>query len=342
MKRNHFAEYAAYSEKYPDVKIMISIGGWSACGYFSEMAYTKEGRASFISSCIDLMKQYPWIDGIDLDWEYPGGSNDGERLSEGEGDQGCPIWGTKEEDQKNYASLCQEMRETFDQEFGEGVKKLTACASCSTSWTLPNQDWPSAAPYLDLINIMTYDMAGVWDGVTGHSSSLTGVKGAISYFLSKDIKASKLNIGTPLYSTGFVMSDDIDPASVVGAKIEETSVDGDAYTEKELREFENGAISGYTIKKDGAKVVMDEEFDNGGVGWHYAYDSKNGAAYMYNDDEKSEYYKWFLSYESPLSLQDKLDIIDQYDLAGIIVWECSQDVNEHEMIKQMGDNLIQK
>lgn len=43
LEKNHFAQYAAYSELYPDVNIMISVGGWGACGYFSEMAYTKEG-----------------------------------------------------------------------------------------------------------------------------------------------------------------------------------------------------------------------------------------------------------------------------------------------------------
>ena len=29
-----------YSEKYPEVNILISVGGWTDCGYFSEMAYT--------------------------------------------------------------------------------------------------------------------------------------------------------------------------------------------------------------------------------------------------------------------------------------------------------------
>ena len=36
-----FAKYKEYHELYPDVRIMISIGGWSRCGYFSEMAYTE-------------------------------------------------------------------------------------------------------------------------------------------------------------------------------------------------------------------------------------------------------------------------------------------------------------
>jgi len=338
MPRNHFAEYAVYSEKYPDVNIMISVGGWTDSGYFSEMAYTKAGRQTFVNSCIDLMNQYPWIDGIDIDWEYPGGDGGGER-GEGDGDQGCPIFGTVEEDNANFAALLKDMKEAFDTKYGVGAKKLTSCASSSTGWTLPYQDWKTAAPYLDLINIMTYDMAGSWDGVTGHSSHMGGVKGAVDYFKDLGISTSKLNIGTPFYATGFMMTE-IDKSKIVGAPIEDVYINGDGLTQDTLNTFESQAVSGYTTNIDGVKVTMGTTFDNGGTGWHYAYDSEVDASYIYNDDTKSEYYKYFISYESPLSLQAKLDYIDSEGLSGIIIWECSQDATEYSMITQMSFNML--
>ena len=60
----------------------------------------------------------------------------------------------------------------------------------------------------------------------------------------------------------------------------------------------------------------------------------------YNDDEKSPYYCWYISYETPMTLQDKLDFIEQKGIAGLIVWECSQDTYDHAMISQMADNLL--
>ena len=57
LPRNHFAQYAAMHKKYPSVKILLSIGGWTRCGYFSEMAYTREGRASFIACCLALLRR---------------------------------------------------------------------------------------------------------------------------------------------------------------------------------------------------------------------------------------------------------------------------------------------
>jgi len=337
LERNHFAEYAFYSEKYPDVNIMISIGGWTACGYFSEMAYTEQGRSSFIDSCIDLMDTYTWIDGIDIDWEYPGGSRDGERLPEGEGDQGCPIFGSATEDSVNFAALLSELRAAMDEHYGEGVKKLTACASSSTGWTLPMQDWSAFAPHLDMINIMTYDMAGLWDGFTGHASSFWSSKAAAAYFLGLGIPAEKLCIGSPMYATGFLMQ--TIPSNPLGASIENRKPTSTELDETTVRSFEAEAVSGYTVKQEGSRWVMDTAFDEEGTGWHMSYDEKKGAAYLYNDDTASPYYKWFLSYENPLSLQEKLDYINEKNLAGIIVWENSQDTADHDLISQMSDNL---
>ena len=270
MPRNHFAEYAVYSEKYPDVNIMISVGGWTDCGYFSEMAYTEEGRTSFIDSCMELMKEYPFIDGIDLDWEYPGGSNDGERLPEGEGDEGCPIWGGKIEDTENFAKLCKGLREAMDENFGAGTKYLTACSSASTGWTLPNQNWVIAEPYLDYINAMTYDMAGTWDGITGHCTSLTAVKGIYNYFATRDIPLEKVNMGTILSATSFYIKGDMDLAHLVNVEIDPTkTLPNGSITMEEIEQFEKEAVSGYTVKyeKDG-RAVKDKDFDKGGVGWH--------------------------------------------------------------------------
>lgn len=54
------------------------------------MAYTPEGRTSFVESCLDILEEYPWVDGFDIDWEYFGGSKDGARLPESEEDQAVP------------------------------------------------------------------------------------------------------------------------------------------------------------------------------------------------------------------------------------------------------------
>lgn len=341
LPRNHFAQYAYYAQQYPDVNVLISIGGWTKCGFFSEMAYTPEGRASFVDSCMEILEQYPWLDGFDIDWEYFGGSKDGARLPESDIDQGCPIWGTVEEDSQNFAELAKLLRETMDEKYGVGVKKLTACASASTGWTLPMQNWRLVSPYMDLVNVMSYDMAGLWDRITGHASRFKHAKDATTVMnLGHKVPMEKMCVGTPMYGTDYKMLA-VPEGSPVGKPIEPVAPAGEEeITQEMLKGWEAEAVSGYeTIWEDG-KPVMGDEFDNGGTGWHYGYDIFNRGAYMWNDDETSPYFKWYISYETAMTLQDKLDLINSQNLAGIVVWECSQDTLDHAYINQMAQNLL--
>lgn len=343
LPRNHFAQYAVYSKRYPNVTIMLSIGGWARCGYFSEMAYTSSGRRSFIESCVNLIRKYPWIGGIDIDWEYPGCTTAGERLPDpdaDDGDEGCPIWGTAEEDSVNFALLLAELRAALDENFGKGSKRLTACAGGSTDTILPCQDWASAAPYLDMINVMTYDLVGVWGGETGHASSFQGTKKAAEYLAGLGIPENKLCIGSPLYAIAFLMNK-MNTEKIIGAPAATRRATNDEIAQTECRSFEAQAVSGYTLRKEGVKWVKEADFCKDRPGWHFTYDEKEGAVSLYNDDESSPCYKWFLSYEDPLSLQRKLDYINSTDLRGLVIWECSQDTADYDLITQMAENLLQ-
>ena len=51
----HFPQYAECAKQHSAVRILLSVGGWSACGYFSAMALTAAGRASFIRSCLETL-----------------------------------------------------------------------------------------------------------------------------------------------------------------------------------------------------------------------------------------------------------------------------------------------
>ena len=54
----------------PNIKIVLSVGGWGAGG-FSTMAKTLNGRRAFANSCLSFIDEYK-LDGLDIDWEYPG------------------------------------------------------------------------------------------------------------------------------------------------------------------------------------------------------------------------------------------------------------------------------
>ena len=309
----HFPRYAECAEKYPDKQILISIGGWTDSGHFSEMALTAESRGSFIRSCLETLDAYPFLSGLDIDWEYPGV----EREPEDENDEGNPVAG---DDWTNYTLLLKELREALDEHFGEGKKTLTVCAGASVGYSLCMQDYASLHPYVDRINLMTYDMAGPWEENTGHHTALLGdnsAEAAVKYLLEQGVPAEKIAIGSPLYSHGWKMND-----------LAEETVGGPAEPIEDLTWHE-------ILAREQAAVP------EGTPGWHTGYDEAKGAAWLWNDDPDAAEYLNFITYESAASLAAKLAYINENGLGGLIVWEVHGDSidNDWPMITQMHNGL---
>lgn len=306
----HFAQYAECAKTHPDTRILLSIGGWTACGYFSEMALTEQSRASFIESCLDTLESYPFLGGLDLDWEYPGIARAG-----GEGDEGNPVKGN---DRTNYTLLLKELRAALDERFGKGRKLLTVCAGTSA---LTYQDYAALFPSVDRINLMTYDMAGSYSPYTGHHTALYGKSSAdiaVRYLLNKGVPPEKIAIGSPLYSHGWRMNKAEDHVVGVAA----TGLSGDL-TWNQLQALEQLAVP------------------EGEAGWHIGYDEDAEAAYLWNDDSSSEEYCTFYTYESARSLAAKLRYINERGLGGLIVWQVHGDsaAMDWPMITEMFQGL---
>lgn len=97
---------------------MISIGGWTRGENFHAMGMN--GRSTFISSCIAFLKKYPFIDGLDIDWEYPGVNR--AKDPQDDYDKGCP---GGPEDKLNYNLLLKELRQAYNDN-GLSNKLITA------------------------------------------------------------------------------------------------------------------------------------------------------------------------------------------------------------------------
>ncbi len=296
----HFPQYREMAARYPGKKILLSIGGWTCCGHFSEMALTTESRASFIRSCLDTLEKYPFFSGLDLDWEYPGVAR-----AVGDGGEGCPVMGN---DWENYTSLLRELRAALDARFGPGAKQLTVCAGAPLS-VLKKQDYAALHPYVDGVNLMTYDMAGDGAAVTGHHAALYGsvsADAAVKYLLALGVPAGKIRIGCPLYGRGWRMAEGY--AKALGAPVRQ-AVESRFW--RELKTLESAP------------------------GWHADYDADARAAYLWNDDPASPDCGLFYSYDSEQSLDEKLRYIRKKGLGGLILWESGGDSADHAMLRRI-------
>ena len=179
--KGNFNQLRQLKAKYPNLRLAISIGGWTYSKYFSDAASTDAKRKAFVSSCItmflkgDLPKNVAGdpsggvaaaaglFDGIDLDWEYPGsaGGHTGNHYSAA--------------DKANFTALLKEFRTQLDA-YGAtvGKKFLLTAALPSGQDKIQYIETDKIGAYLDYADLMTYDMHGSWDatGPTNHQDPL--------------------------------------------------------------------------------------------------------------------------------------------------------------------------
>ena len=96
------AEARAAAKKH-GTYLMVSFGGNGRSRHFSAMARSKKSRKKFVRSVGKLLDEYS-LDGIDLNWEYPGGFAKLHLMSE---EEKLQAWN---EDYKALAKLCRALR----------------------------------------------------------------------------------------------------------------------------------------------------------------------------------------------------------------------------------------
>ncbi|WP_318509248.1 glycosyl hydrolase family 18 protein [Bacillus sp. T3] len=68
--KGNFYQLTKLKQQYPQLKTLISVGGWTWSERFSDVALTEESRTVFADSLLQFILKYNF-NGVDLDWEYP-------------------------------------------------------------------------------------------------------------------------------------------------------------------------------------------------------------------------------------------------------------------------------
>ncbi|MBK8494402.1 MAG: glycoside hydrolase family 18 protein [Chitinophagaceae bacterium] len=181
-------QLVALKKEYPQLKIMVSIGGWGGCSFCSSLFAGDEHRRHFAKTTVALFKQYG-IDGIDLDWEYPA-------------IEGYPGHAYAAADKNNFTELVKALR----QEMGNNYL-LTFAAGGFVKYLEQSIDWDAVMPLVDFVNLMTYDLVGGYATVTGHHTPLYDYRPGqestakcVNWLLDKKVAANKLIIGAAMYA----------------------------------------------------------------------------------------------------------------------------------------------
>lgn len=188
----NFIKLQELKKRNPNLKILVSIGGWTHSKGFSDAVLTAESRKKLTASGIDFLLKYQ-LDGLDFDWEYPALQGDNNVV--------------RPTDKENFVAMLQSFREALDSA-GKVQNKyfLSTIASGGFRNYLELNDLAEAQKYLDFINIMAYDFYTAGDDSTGHHGNLfpNGAKGrsaqtTVEEHIEFGVPAEKLVLGVPFY-----------------------------------------------------------------------------------------------------------------------------------------------
>lgn len=188
----------ALRESNPDLQVLLAIGGWTfGSTPFKELTSNVFRMNQFVYEAIEFLRDYQF-NGLDVDWEYPRGSDD----------------------KAAYVNLLKELRVAFEGEAKtSGLPRLllTAAVPASFEAIAAGYDVPEISKYLDFINVMTYDFHGQWERQVGHNSPLYPLDSTTSHqkkltvdfsareWIKQGAPAEKLLIGMPTYGRSFTL-----------------------------------------------------------------------------------------------------------------------------------------
>ena len=287
----NFRNLNALKKQNKDLKILISLGGWTWSKNFSDAVLTDTSTRAFAYSCIDIVAKYG-LDGVDIDWEYPGLIGDNNTF--------------RPEDKQGYTLLFKELRQGLD-----SLRKVTRKNYLVTTAVGGSQDFidhtemGKVQQYTDFINLMAYDYAGRSDTISSHHTNLYvsstdtsqgSTDKSVKAFLAAGVPAKKLVVGMGFYGKGWRMR---------------TADNNGLY-----RRADAGVRGG------GFDYLKDSLENKNGFTKYW--DDVAKAPYLFNPESKV-----FITYDDERSIKEKCAYIKRNNLAGAMFWEYNDDKKEY-------------
>jgi chitinase len=286
----NFATLTALKQQNPALDVLVSVGGWAWSGAFSDMALTHARRAIFIHSVVDLLTRNH-LDGLDIDWEYPGMPGAGHRF--------------RPQDKRNYTLLLEELRQRLTllrrQTHRPRPYLLTIAAGASNEF-LQHTQMAQVQRFVDTVNLMAYDYYEPGsDPLAGHHAPLftnpqdpekVSADASVRAFEQAGVPAAKILLGVPFY--GHIW----------------THVPGRAHG---LYQPGKAAPQGFAPYGLIAATMLDHGFTR-------YWDPTASAAYLYDPETQT-----FVSYEDPQSLARKCSYVLENHLGGVMFWDYASD-----------------
>lgn len=299
--RENFQVLHQLKQVNPNLEVVVSVGGWTWSGAFSDMVLTAASRKTFIDSAVQFVRDHQ-LDGLDVDWEYPGSIGNGNVF--------------RPQDKQNYTLFLKELRSRFDIEGKRlGRHLITSIAVGASAEFISHTEMSHIQRYLDSVNLMSYDYyESSTDATTGHHAPLyanpadpkhVSADASVKLFEQAGVPAHKLILGVPFYGRAW--------ADVGG-------------TDHGLYQPGKPANVWATYHD-----IVGTYLNTGFIRY---WDSVATAPYLYNPATRM-----FVSYEDPQSIAAKCQYVLKQDLGGMMFWDYQSDTADHALLNSIHRGL---
>ena len=308
--KGNFGQLMALKQAYPELTILPSIGGWTLSDpFFFFDDPVKRGR--FVTSVKTFLQTWKFFDGVDIDWEFPGG-------------QGVnPNLGDAAKDGLTYQLLMQELRAMLDALSAETGRayQLTSAISAGDD-KIAVVDYPAIQHDVDHFFLLSYDFFGAWRLTDlGHQAALYGASWApdtrytadngVNALLHQGVEPGKIVLGVAMYGRGW------------------TGVSGYA----DANPF-TGAAAGPVLGTWEAGVVDYRQIAQYAMtgDWRYGYDAAAEAPYLFQPAAGD-----LITFDDARSAAAKGQYALARQLGGLFAWEI--DADNGEILNAMHEGL---
>ena len=257
------------------VKVIVSIANYLDA--IQDVVANPVLRSNLVTN-IETFIRTNGYDGVDIDWEYPANAAD----------------------RTNFTLLMKEIRTKFDSSAAPAPTWSTSIAMNGYDGWAQWIDLDQMDSSLTFINLMAYDMAGPWSGLSGHNAPLyqgtspyTGLntKAYLDYLINdRGFVASKINVGMAYY----------------GWKFDNSTA---------LYDNCGGNCS------NGGPAYYKEIVSLIGNGWTRHWDNSTKSPYLLKDNGTG-----LISYDDPISIDEKVSyVLGTRGVGGVFAWEIAYD-----------------
>ncbi|KAI1074840.1 glycoside hydrolase family 18 protein [Whalleya microplaca] len=289
----------ARSRFHADTKILVAIGGWGDTAGFEVAARTDESRARFAHNVAAMVRD-TGADGVDIDWEYPGGN--------GEDYKQVPN-SDKEWQVSAYPLLLASIRQSLgpSKVLSAAVPGLQRDMIAFTSATVPD-----IMRSLDFLNVMTYDLMNRRDNVTKHHTGVQLSLEAIRAYAGNGAPRDKINLGFAFYTKYFRTGREpcFEKENQVGCP---TGLMEDPKTGADLGR--TGGFSWHDTVPEEVRASFEKAISQG------RYDEVGGGYWYWDADEAL----WW-TFDTPDAIAKKFPLVVQEEnLGGVFAWGLGED-----------------